>query len=193
MPMDSARRGTAINSNHDSARSSRNAMMTPPTHMIGAITRIVTDITMSSWTCWTSLVERVISDGAPNIPTSLAENVSTRCSTPPRISRPAPIAACAPKYTDADEATICTQLTAASQHRCSRCNRYRPWSPVVDDVGVETGQIERRDNRDQLEYRGHPPAGRGTGRSVRSRVINMMDEGYSAAMSRAPYLYQPCG
>jgi hypothetical protein len=43
---------------------------------------------MSSWTCWMSLVERVISDGAPNIPTSLAENVSTRCSTPPRDYQP---------------------------------------------------------------------------------------------------------
>ncbi len=41
-------------------------MMTPPTAMIGAATIIVQVMTTSIWTCWTSLVVRVISDGAPN-------------------------------------------------------------------------------------------------------------------------------
>ena len=47
--------------------------MMPPTHMIGAVTIIVKVISTSICTCWTSLVVRVISDGAPNLPTSRAE------------------------------------------------------------------------------------------------------------------------
>ena len=41
--------------------------------VIGAATIIVVNITTSTWICWTSLVMRVISDGAPNRPTSRAE------------------------------------------------------------------------------------------------------------------------
>ena len=52
--------------------------MMPPTHMIGADTISVNVIRTSIWTCCTSLVVRVISDGAPNWPTSRAENVWTR-------------------------------------------------------------------------------------------------------------------
>ena len=56
-------------------------MMMPPTHMIGAETISVKVIRTSIWTCWTSLVVRVISDGAPNWPTSRAEKVCTRSKT----------------------------------------------------------------------------------------------------------------
>ena len=57
--------GTQTASSQDSPRSSRIAISTPPTIMIGAATIIVQVISTSICTCWTSLVLRVISDGAP--------------------------------------------------------------------------------------------------------------------------------
>ncbi len=42
-------------------------MMIPPMHMIGAETMSVQVISTSIWTCCTSLVFRVISDGAPEL------------------------------------------------------------------------------------------------------------------------------
>ena len=53
-------------------------MMTPPTMVIGAATSSVHVISTSICTCWTSLVMRVISDGAPKRPTSWAEKPVTR-------------------------------------------------------------------------------------------------------------------
>lgn len=71
--------------------------MIPPTHMIGADTSSVNVIRVSIWTCWTSLVVRVISEGAPNWPTSRAENDCTRSKMAPRMSRPTADAVRAPK------------------------------------------------------------------------------------------------
>ncbi len=51
-------------------------MITPPTLMIGAATSIVQVISTSICTCCTSLVVRVISDGAPNWATSRAEKLA---------------------------------------------------------------------------------------------------------------------
>ena len=68
----------------------------PPTHMIGADTISVNDIRTSIWTCCTSLVVRVISDGAPKCPTSRAENDCTRSNTAARTSRPSADAVRAP-------------------------------------------------------------------------------------------------
>ena len=51
---------------HESPKSSRIAITMPPTIMIGAVTIIVQDIITSIWTCCTSFVVRVMSDGAPN-------------------------------------------------------------------------------------------------------------------------------
>jgi hypothetical protein len=48
-------------------------MTTPTTIVIGAAIAMVHVITTSIWTCCTSLVIRVISDGAPNAPTSGGE------------------------------------------------------------------------------------------------------------------------
>ena len=53
--------------------SSRIANTMPITIVSGAAIIIVADSTTSIWTCWTSLVMRVISDAAPNRPTSRAE------------------------------------------------------------------------------------------------------------------------
>ena len=72
-------------------------MTMPPTHMIGAATSIVQVMSTSICTCCTSFVVRVISDGAPNRPTSRAENSPTRWKTAARTSRPKPIAVRAPK------------------------------------------------------------------------------------------------
>ena len=84
-------------SDADSGTSWRSARMMPPTHMIGAETISVKVSSTSIWTCCTSLVVRVISDGAPNWPTSRAEKSCTRLKTPARTSRPSAIAVRAPK------------------------------------------------------------------------------------------------
>ena len=57
----------------DSGTSCRSARMMPPTPVIGAATNIVATISTSNCTCCTSLVVRVINEGAPNWPTSRCE------------------------------------------------------------------------------------------------------------------------
>ena len=69
--------GTQTTSSQDSPRSVRSAMKMPPMHMIGADTSKVQVISTSICTCCTSLVLRVISEGAPNMATSRSENVPT--------------------------------------------------------------------------------------------------------------------
>ena len=64
----------------------------PPTHMIGAITIMVSAICMKICICWMSLVLRVMSDAVPNLFMSRAENPWTRANTASRMSAPAPIA-----------------------------------------------------------------------------------------------------
>ena len=81
----------------DRSMSSCSANTTPPTNVIGATTSRVHVISTSICTCWTSFVIRVISDGAPNAPTSRAENAVTRWNNFVRTSRPKPIAARDPK------------------------------------------------------------------------------------------------
>ncbi len=105
--------GTQTTISHDSCTSSCSAMTTPPKHMIGAVTSIVQDSSTSIWTCCTSLVPRVISEGAPNWFTSRAENSPTRWKSAPRTSRPKPIAVRAPTYTAAIEQMICTSVTSS--------------------------------------------------------------------------------
>ena len=84
--------GTLTTMSQDEPDVLRSAMMMPPTHMIGAVTIIVQVISTSICTCCTSLVVRVISDGAPKRSTSRAENVPTRWKIAARRSRPKPIA-----------------------------------------------------------------------------------------------------
>ena len=60
--------------------------------VIGAAMAMVVVITTSICTCWTSLVMRVISDGAPKVPTSRAEKAVTRWKSALRTSRPKPMA-----------------------------------------------------------------------------------------------------
>ena len=95
--MSTASTGTLTASSHDMPASSRTAMITPPTAMIGAATIIVEVITTSICTCCTSLVVRVISEGAPNCAISRIENVPTWWNSAARTSRPKLIAVRAPK------------------------------------------------------------------------------------------------
>ena len=81
----------------DSGTSCRRASTTPPKHMIGADTISVNVSSTSICTCCTSLVVRVISDGAPKVPTSRAENDPTRWKRSRRTSRPKAAAVRAPK------------------------------------------------------------------------------------------------
>ncbi len=83
--------GTMTSSRADSGTSWLSAIRTPPTHMIGAVTIKVNVIRASICTCWTSLVVRVISDGAPKRPTSRAEKDCTCAKTAARRSRPTAI------------------------------------------------------------------------------------------------------
>ena len=67
-PSTIAATGIATTRIADSATSWRTARITPTTSVIGAAIAIVAAITTSICTCCTSLVMRVISDGAPNAP-----------------------------------------------------------------------------------------------------------------------------
>ena len=88
--------GTLTRSSSESGPSSRTAKITPPTIVIGAATSSVHDIRTRICTCVTSLVMRVISDGAPSAATSWAEKSVTRWNSAPRTSRPNAIATRAP-------------------------------------------------------------------------------------------------
>ena len=112
-PMEMPRTGTTARTSQDRPMSSRAAMMMPPTIMIGAATMSVPPISTSICTCCTSLVSRVISDGAPKCWTSRAEKEPTRRKMAARRSRPKPIALRAENHTAAIEQTTCTSETAS--------------------------------------------------------------------------------
>ncbi len=92
-----ARTGTATATSQARPMSSRRAMITPPTIMIGAMTMRVRPMKTRVWTCMTSLVFRVISEGAPNRAISLLEKLPTWLKIEERRSRPKLIAVLAPK------------------------------------------------------------------------------------------------
>ena len=65
--------------------------------MTGARIIMFSAIITTIWTCWTSLVLRVMSDGVPNWLTSVCENVSTLRKMAARTSRPNAIDVFEPK------------------------------------------------------------------------------------------------
>ena len=71
----------------------RRAMTMPPTAIMGAVTSMVHDIMTNVWTCWTSLVLRVMREPEPKPETSRSEKSPTRSKTAARRSRPMPMAA----------------------------------------------------------------------------------------------------
>ena len=103
--------GTTTASSHESPRSSRIAITTPPTIMIGTWTARVQASSASICTCCTSLVLRVMRDGAPNCATSRPENDPTRWKTAPRRSRPNDIAVRAAHATATTEQRIWSSET----------------------------------------------------------------------------------
>ena len=94
---DRTRTGSATASSQASPPSWRMARMIPPTAVTGAASASVVVITTRSCTCWTSLVIRVMSEGAPKWFTSRAEKPVTRWNRASRTSRPKPIATLAPR------------------------------------------------------------------------------------------------
>ncbi len=80
--------GMLTTSNQPRPTSSLSAMMMPPTAVIGAASSRVHTICTSICTCCTSLVMRVMSDGAPRTPTSRAEKSVTCWNRSRRTSRP---------------------------------------------------------------------------------------------------------
>ena len=75
--------------------------------MMGAETSSVQVISTSICTCWTSFVERVMSDAAPKRVTSCSENMPTWLTTASRRSRPTLMAVREPKYTATIAHRIC--------------------------------------------------------------------------------------
>ena len=113
IPTAPASTGTHTATSHDRPASSRSAITIPPTHMIGAATSIVQEVSTSICTCCTSFVHRVISDGAPNRFTSRVENSPTRWKTDARTSAPKPVAVREPWCTAATEQATCTRLISS--------------------------------------------------------------------------------
>ena len=77
VPSTTAATGIATTRMIDNSTLWRSARMTPTTIVIGAAMAIVHAITTNICTCCTSLVIRVMSDGAPNLPTSRVEKSVT--------------------------------------------------------------------------------------------------------------------
>ncbi len=96
VPRTTAADGMATARITDRPMSSRSAITMPTVMVIGAPIAIVHVMITSIWTCCTSFVMRVISDGAPKAPTSRAENSVTWWNSEARISRPKPMATFAP-------------------------------------------------------------------------------------------------
>ena len=85
--------------------------MIPPMIRIGAEIIRVRAMNTTVWTCWTSFVFRVISDGVPNLLISTWLMLSTRRKIALRTSRPKPIAIRAPRKTPTIEASPTTNVT----------------------------------------------------------------------------------
>ena len=120
--------------------------------MIGADTNIVKPISTSICTCWTSLVSRVMSDGAPKCCTSRAEKVPTRRKIAARRSRPKDIAVRAANHTAATAHSAWSDRDG-EHHRAALddVGGVAEHDALVDDLGVEAGQVEHRQGAEELE------------------------------------------
>src|SRR5699024_5724009 len=104
--------GTATQTSQDSPASSRKAITTPPTAIMGASTSMLMAINITICNCWTSLVARVISVAGPNWDIWWVENPETRRKMAARRSRPIDIATRAENHTEETDAANCTRATA---------------------------------------------------------------------------------
>ena len=96
-PMNTPMTGMATRMTVESVTLRRSAMMTPPIAIIGAISTTLSIISSTICTCCTSLVVRVMSEGAPKRLTSACEKPCTRRNRAPRVSRPSAIEVLEPK------------------------------------------------------------------------------------------------
>ncbi len=113
-------------------------MKMPPTHMIGAVISIVQVSCTSNWICWTSLVVRVSSDGAPNRAVSSAEKPVTWWKIAERRSRPTPMPARDPKYTAPIAHTTCSAVTASITAPSSTMRPRSPWATPSSMIAALT-------------------------------------------------------
>ncbi len=96
-PMNTPMIGMATRMTLESGTLRRSAMITPPMAIIGAWSTTLSIMSSTIWTCCTSLVVRVMSDGAPKRFTSACEKRCTRRNSAPRVSRPRPMEVLEPK------------------------------------------------------------------------------------------------
>ena len=108
VPMMTSSNGTPTITNQARPVSSRSAITMPPIAVMGAASMSVQVICTSIWVCCTSLVMRVMSDGAPKVATSRAEKSVTRSNRSRRTSRPNFMATFEPQYTAVIDSAICT-------------------------------------------------------------------------------------
>ena len=147
--------------------------MIPPTMRIGAETMIVMAMKMTCWTCWTSLVLRVISDaGAEVVDLDLAERLDLREDRPAHI---APEAHRDPRAEvdrddrrDADDGRHEEHQAADAEDVVGVALD----DAVVDDVALEVGQVEVADRPDEEERRGRSRDPSHRAEYVRSSPIN---------------------
>ena len=85
----------STSSREDRGTSTRRAITVPPTSMIGAMSIMVATMKTTIWICWMSLVERVMSEGAPKRETSSRLKRWTWRKMSLRICRPSPMEALA--------------------------------------------------------------------------------------------------
>ena len=152
-PMTMAMSGSTTSSRPDKGTSVRNAMMIPPTIRIGAETMIVRPKKRTVWTCWTSFVFRVMSDAGPNWLTSTCENVSTlvkiaRADVAPEAHRDLRAQIHGRHRRDAQQAADDEHQGAHAQDVVGVAAR----DAVVDDVGVQIGQVQAPERTDQQQH-----------------------------------------
>jgi hypothetical protein len=144
--------GTQTAISQERPTSSCKAMATPPTHMIGAATSIVQDTSTSICTCCTSFVLRVISDGraeaAQLVRGELADAVEEGRADVAAEAHPG----ARPEVDRRDRAHDLEQRDgehpAAGFHDVPG---VAAGDAVVDDVGVEAGQVQRRHRAHELQ------------------------------------------
>ena len=152
LPTPSSRAGMLTSRMPDRSMSSCSANTTPPTNVIGATTSRVHVISTSICTCWTSFVIRVISDGAPNAPTSRAENDGDAMEqlgahvAPEAHRRPGSEVDGGDREQDLHGRDGEHDGAGVPDVRGVACD-----DPLVDDVGVERRQVQRQDRLDRLE------------------------------------------
>ena len=129
-------------------------MTMPPTHMIGAVISMVQVNCTSSWICWTSLVVRVSSDGAPNRAVSCCGEAGDVVEhRRPQVAAEAHAGAGA----EVDRPDRAHHLKPGHrEHHHAELDDgagVALGDAVVDDRGVDCRQVQRGQRADDLQHR----------------------------------------